>query len=240
MSLYPRMATNLSRCAGLMAGLLCVLGAGFGPALGAEGERAAERIQAALAKPTTFEFHETPFKDAVDFLRQLHGIHIEFSSKALEEAGISTEAPIRRTLKDIPLRSALNLLLSELGASYSVENDVLLITSAEDARRRSSPAVYDVAGLLMAPDDRANLLAAVDLALDSAAEPSVKPGEAKSPPSSSSVGARRAVLLHSNLVLRGTSQEHEKVARLLDRLKRSAWGDKGRSTGAIPQERRRE
>ena len=60
---------------------------------------AEKKIREELAKPTTMEFIETPLQDAVDYLKDLHSIEIQLDSKALEEAGVSNETPVSRTLQ---------------------------------------------------------------------------------------------------------------------------------------------
>jgi hypothetical protein len=58
--------------------------------------------------------------------------------------GITPETTITKNLKGIPLRSALRLMLRDLGLSYVIRNDVLVITSPEEA---CYTKVYDVADL---------------------------------------------------------------------------------------------
>jgi hypothetical protein len=97
-------------------------------------ESPAERkIRAALLQPTQIEFVETPLKDVVDYLKELHHIEIQLDTAALKEAGVDESAPVTKNLKGISLRSALKLLLDELQLKYVIHNEVLLITSPAKA-----------------------------------------------------------------------------------------------------------
>ncbi len=75
---------------------------------------AEKKIEEALKQPTQIEFVETPLKDVVDYLKDLHKIEIQLDSPALKEAGVDESTPVTKNLKGISLHSALKLLLDEL------------------------------------------------------------------------------------------------------------------------------
>ena len=106
-----------------------------------ENER---RILAALDSPTAFDFIEVPLEDVVDYLKKFHRIEIQLDQRALEDVGIPTDVPITKSLRGISLRSALKLLLRELDLTHVVENEVLLITTPEEAEMALSTVVYPV------------------------------------------------------------------------------------------------
>jgi hypothetical protein len=174
-------------------------------------ESAAEqKVRAELAKPTQVEFNETTLKDALDYLEQLHAINIEIDRKALEEANVQVDTPVTRVLKGTTLASALKLVLGELGITYVVENEVLLITSLAAAQRTSKPRVHRVSELASNDEERAALLKALELVLDPPAiDPAGNPIEA----------ASRLRIVRDKLVLRGSEPEHERLAELLLRLR---------------------
>ena len=111
--------------------------------------KAEQRIMEALQEPTKVDFVDTPLSECIDYLKTLHKINIEFDKKALDDAGIGTDTPVTRNLQGITLRSALRLILKELGLTYVIQNEVLLITTPEDAGTRLSTRVYPVADLVM-------------------------------------------------------------------------------------------
>ena len=109
---------------------------------------AEKRIEEALRTPTQLEFIETPLQDVIDYLKDAHGIEIQLDGKALCAAEIGTDTHVTKNLKGISLRSALNLLLAELKLTYMVQDEVMLITTIEDAKGRLATTVYPVADLL--------------------------------------------------------------------------------------------
>ncbi|MGO9111411.1 MAG: MG2 domain-containing protein [Thermoguttaceae bacterium] len=96
-------------------------------------EAAVRRIREALKSPTHIEFVETPLKDVIDYLKDLHHIEIQLDSAAIKEAGVDESTPVTKNLQGISLRSALKMLLDELQLKLVVHNEVLLITSPAKA-----------------------------------------------------------------------------------------------------------
>ncbi|MCA9269024.1 MAG: hypothetical protein KDA41_11165, partial [Planctomycetales bacterium] len=110
---------------------------------------AEEKIFEALDQPTTLEFIEAPLSDVIDYTKDLHGIEIQIDKRALEDVGIGTDTPITRNLKGITLRSALRLLLKDLDLTYVIRDEVLLITTPEEAESQLVTKVYPVADLVL-------------------------------------------------------------------------------------------
>mgnify|MGYP002623647870 CR=1 FL=1 len=110
---------------------------------------AEEKIFAALEDATTLEFIETPLQDVIDYLKDLHGIEIQIDHRALEDVGIGSDTPITRNLKGITLRSALRLMLKEMDLTYVVRDEVLQITTPEEAESELTTKVYPVADLVL-------------------------------------------------------------------------------------------
>jgi hypothetical protein len=113
-----------------------------------------EAIEKALAEPTELEFVETPLSDVVEFLQNKHRITIQFNKKALDDVGIGSDTPITKSLVGITLRSALRLMLQELDLTYIIDNEVLLITTPENANNRLFAEVYDVSDLVTCRDEK--------------------------------------------------------------------------------------
>ena len=91
-------------------------------------------IRAALNEKANFDFVETPLKDVVMYFAEQHNIPIVLNAKTLEEASISPDTPVTKSVRGITLRSALNLVLRDLELAYVVENGVLTITTKEEAQ----------------------------------------------------------------------------------------------------------
>ena len=116
---------------------------------------AEKNIQDALKQPTQMDFTEQPLKDVIDYLKDYHTqllgrpIEMQLDTKALNDAGIAPDTPVTKTLKGITLRSALKLLLHDLQLTYIIQNEVLYITTPEEAEGRLSTKVYPVADLVV-------------------------------------------------------------------------------------------
>jgi hypothetical protein len=95
------------------------------------------------------EFIETPLKDAIQILKDAHNIPIELDVKKLEEAGVNIDTPVTKNLSGITLRSALRLLLNDLELTYVVRDEVLLITTPEEAESQLITKVYPVGDLVV-------------------------------------------------------------------------------------------
>lgn len=109
-----------------------------------------EKVYKALSDDTTLEFVDTPLKDVIAFIADQHDITIVLTKK-IEDAGVQPDQPVTRNLKQISLRSALRLLLSDLNLTYMVKDEVLKITTIEDAQspENMSTKVYPVGDLVV-------------------------------------------------------------------------------------------
>jgi len=116
---------------------------------------AENKIEKALGEPTQLEFIECPLQDAVNFLKDLHDIEIQIDRRALKESGTAADTPVTKNLKGISLDAALKLMLGELDLSYSITDEVLLITTPVEVGCRLYPRVYPVGHLIAGPDDPA-------------------------------------------------------------------------------------
>ncbi len=115
------------------------------------GENVA-RIEAELAGPTELCFVEAPLTEVIDSLKQRHRIEIQIDTKGLEDVGIGTDSPVTVNLKGITLRSALNLMLRRLNLTWLIGDEVLIITTPEEAENRLDTKVYDVSDLVTCRD----------------------------------------------------------------------------------------
>lgn len=113
-------------------------------------EKPAEaKIRKALTDMTDVEFVETPLGDVVEYLKDRHNIEIQLDVKALDEIGAGSETPVTIQLKGISLRSALRLLLRQLDLVYTIQDEVLLITTPDVTAARMDPHVYKVADIVL-------------------------------------------------------------------------------------------
>jgi Mg-chelatase subunit ChlD/uncharacterized membrane protein YgcG len=115
----------------------------------AQAGPAEQRIFKELDNVTRLEFIETPLADVVEYLKDTHQIPIEIDNKALDDVGLSTDVPVTRNLSGVTLRSALRLMLRELELTYMIQDEVLLITTPEEAETQLVTKVYPVADLVL-------------------------------------------------------------------------------------------
>jgi len=112
------------------------------------GEDAAERIRAELLKPTSLDFADVPLNDVITFIADLHQLKIVIDQRSLDDLGIDKGSPVTGQFNGIALRSALELMLSDLDLTYMIDSEVLIVTSVEEAETRMKLVVYPVNDLL--------------------------------------------------------------------------------------------
>lgn len=132
------------------------------------------RIRAALSAPlksTGLEFTNEPLENVVNFLQDEYQIPILLDESALEDAGLTREEPISINLQNVSLRSALRLLLHTKQLTYFIREEVLIITTPEEAEANLVTCVYDVRDLVetnrVNPSKGAALSADYDPLIDS-------------------------------------------------------------------------
>lgn len=94
------------------------------------------------------EFSGVALSQVVAALQDDYQIPIQLDVPALDNAGIGPDEPVSIKLQNISLRSALRLLLKQLQLTYVIENEVLTITTPEEAESRLLTCVYDVRDLI--------------------------------------------------------------------------------------------
>lgn len=110
---------------------------------------AEKRITAALDDQSGVSFTEQPLKVAIDFLASQHEIPILLDKPTLEAAGVTEDTPVTLNVAGIPFRSVLNLMLKDLNLTYVIQNDVMIITTVEEAGNRLQTRVYPVGDLVI-------------------------------------------------------------------------------------------
>jgi hypothetical protein len=124
-----------------------------------------KKIEQALAGPlhsVGLDYADQPLQDVVTQLSDEYGIGIQLNKTALEEAGIGTDSKVSVTLHNISLRSALKLMLRTLQLTWIIQDEVLIITTKEDAEKVLDTCVYNVQGLVDDSDPK-SLKALIDV-----------------------------------------------------------------------------
>jgi secreted protein with Ig-like and vWFA domain len=95
-----------------------------------------QKILEALDNETSVDADGTPLTDVISDWKIEQGIEIQFDEAALRDIGVDPELEkIDRKVSGISFRSALRLILEERGLTYTIQNEVLLVTSIEKAQK---------------------------------------------------------------------------------------------------------
>jgi hypothetical protein len=170
-----------------------------------------ERIEAALARPVTLEFVDTPLRDVTDFIAREFDIHVKLTKK-IADAGVQLDNPVTGKAQGISLESALNKLLKDLNLTLMVHNETLMITTVEDAQSPENLVirVYPVADLIRGEDGRSDFDPLIDL-ITSTVEPD----------SWQDVGGPGSINgFDSSLVFSQRREIHQRIEALLSTLRR--------------------
>ena len=96
----------------------------------------------------SLEFNETPLEEAIEFIQQFSNLNILIDSTVTERYPKGS-VKITMKVKDLPLASALKLLLETRGLTLLYRDQVLLVVTEERANKSVFMRVYDVRDLLM-------------------------------------------------------------------------------------------
>jgi len=114
------------------------------------GEKA---ILKALEEPASFELFDTPLSEFVAYLREKYRIAAHIDKKALADLNIASDTKLTFSVSDIPLRSALDLMLRDFDLAWMIRNDALLITTPEVTENSLVTKTYDVSDLAVPMGD---------------------------------------------------------------------------------------
>ncbi len=178
---------------------------------------AEERIEEALHEPSDFDFAEMSLQKVADTIAKKHGINVMIDARALGDVGLASDLPITLRLADVSLLSGLNFMLHQMDLTWTIHDEVLLITTPEEAENMLITKVYDVADLVLCKDKAGEEWADYDTLIElitSTIEPD----------SWDEVGGAGAIEVApfagaKMLVLAQTCQVHWQVEQLFDKLR---------------------
>ncbi|MHB1560674.1 MAG: RNA polymerase sigma factor [Isosphaeraceae bacterium] len=106
------------------------------------------QIMKALEEPVSMSFaNETPLGDVLKYIKQattspkFSGIPIYVDPVGLQDAERSLQSTIQIDLEGVPLRRTLQLVLTQLGLVYFVQDGVLVITAADEEEVSLPPSM---------------------------------------------------------------------------------------------------
>lgn len=169
------------------------------------GETAAEkRIREVLGELTSLDFRDTPLRDVIAFVENQHQVEIELDRLALEDSQYSFDTPVTKELKNVSLRYALGAILDDLNLDFSIDSEVILVTSYE-TEEPLFWVVYCVRDLLPAPKEGTYFYDELERIIVATVDPS----------SWEDVGGPAQILGFRNLILiQQTDDAHDEIESL--------------------------
>lgn len=187
------------------------------PPLPADRPSAAEQaIRRTLDSPAKESSADTTLADFAAYLEAEYQIPVRLDRKALSESAIAPDTPLDAAeIEGVRLRTALELALRPLELTWTIYDDVLLITTEGEAENLLVVKVYDVENLIGRRDSRyyGDYQALIELLTTTLA-----------PTSWDEVGGPAAIQEYPHagraaIVVSQTPQVHEEIAALLSALR---------------------
>jgi hypothetical protein len=108
-------------------------------------------LEERLNQRIDFKVVEIPLHQVFEDLGDQTGIQFVLKLKKLEEASVSRDTPVTKSLKRVRVSTLLELMLEDLELRYVDRDGLVLITTPEDAESRLQIHVYDCRDLLAMP-----------------------------------------------------------------------------------------
>jgi hypothetical protein len=186
----------------------------------AAANAAAERIESALDQELRAPISEVeaPLNQTLQVLAEDYHIPIIFDTSALDAVAASPEVEVSIDIANVSLRSALDLILQSAGEdlTYIINNEVLLITTQEEAEKRLEVRVYVVNDLVR---EASSLVWNEDVDFDSLIEAIVATIEHESWMVNGTGEGEIQPLSPGMLVVSQTRRVHERIGDLLQQIR---------------------
>ena len=112
-------------------------------------QRVFQRLESKLKRRVTLAYHDTPLSDVVaDVASKLNDV-ILVDHKALEDLGVDERTPITAAFRDVPAEEALEWLLDDMGLTFTLHQEALVITTPEDAEAQLEVRLHSARGVLL-------------------------------------------------------------------------------------------
>lgn len=108
-----------------------------------DAERA---IAEKLAARVSFSFVEETLENALRIIAEQQQLPIQLDRRALEDSRYTPDTPVSLSLQDVTLRTLLEMLLRDLKLTYTVQGELLVITTPEIAEFYPLTRIYWLEG----------------------------------------------------------------------------------------------
>ena len=114
------------------------------------------KIRQQLARPTAFDFDETPLDEVVEFLQQQHGVQFILDQSSLDDIGIGPDFPVSLRIRGTTVAQGVSHLLHRIDPelTWTIQPNVILVTTKETAAEHLWTRVYNVTSLLRSMSGR--------------------------------------------------------------------------------------
>jgi len=176
----------------------------------------------ALDRPVKLDFTDTPLDDAVQYLGGLVGVDTHIDARSLSDVGLDLDTPVSARLKDVALKTALREMLHTLDLTWMWVDNVLVVTTPEQAESRQIVRLYNVRDLVLpegadADNSAQDFDTLIELMYDLIA-----------PTSWDITGGSATMMPYKQLlVVAQTHDGHNRIDTLLKRLRVQGDGDQG-------------
>lgn len=166
-----------------------------------------------LSTEVSLHFENAELMDFLETVQKTSGLNMVVDVPALEEEGLTTDAPISIDVDGVSIKSALNLVLKPLHLGWTYRDEAVVVTSQLRLQGDLIAVAYPVATLLRSDENVEEGLKRLERIIM----------ETVAADSWSEVGGRG--MIHGNaatqsLVVRQTRDTHAQIASLLAQLQR--------------------
>jgi hypothetical protein len=174
-------------------------------------------IRQALTKKVSWNFKEMPLSEVVEALHKELNVPVYLDNKAMIDIGVTPETKVFFKLSGVTAKKALHLMLQDMGLAYYINEEVLTITSPDTADNMLFTEFYNVADLPSFRRGNGGTVPNYDKLIDLITF-CVKPTTWDEVGGSGSIIEYDAAGIQI-LVISQTSDVHEEIQQLLDRLR---------------------
>lgn len=196
-------------------------------------------IRASLDKKITLQLVDVPLREVAEKISEIADVPVVIDTRALEDFGIGTDVPLTIRVKNSLLRHALHRILRDLELTFVIRDEVLLITTPEEAEATLILGLYPVYDLVK-PDEPTD--ADDDLTMGSTAVYDFDTlietiASIVAPESWDSVGGPSSIEpleTAPSLFIAQTEEIHERIGELLDKLRQAQQLERKRVAAIEP------
>jgi hypothetical protein len=103
-----------------------------------------------LDSSMSLDLKRAGFESVIDYLRTKTGLPILLDSEALKQADVTYESTVSVTLKDASVRLVLKKILGDLGLTYVIRNETVMVVTPGMAKQMMVTRAYYIRDLLPA------------------------------------------------------------------------------------------